>query len=277
MVERLRQSVAVLFFVMQALVVFCTDNALSGGGGIDVGNPAKVCVLDSLNKPVAGASVKIVPVESWFKNLFLSQSVAAESSFTGNSGYVFFDSLAEGVYTIQVDHPSGGALVAEVTLKDSQVTTVVLKKYGSISGTVNADTGVPEKIHLVHTTYGANIDNDGTFRINKIPEGVYTPVMLGGNSQWTTGGGISVKPVQDVQFEASVAFKKLLIDDFEDTAVTGKLACFVNGGHIFTAAQANSEASGRYEIVTDVEKGKVLKKSPDTKESLGTRRIFTWY
>lgn len=258
--NNLLKKVLLPFFSFLLALISCSDNGVAGGGGIDVGNPAKVCVIDTLNKPIAGASVKILPSERWLKNIFKTGTFVADSSYTGEDGFAIFDSLPKGNYTIQVDHVSGGAFVAESAVTDSQLNiTVILKKSGKISGVIHADTDVPAQIRLAHTTYSAKINSNKTFTISNIPQGVFVPFIMTTDSQWTPGLSIKVGSSLAVEREMALAFKKLLVDDFEDESTSNKLALFVKNGHIFTAAQAGSDASAEYEITSDGFTGNALK------------------
>jgi hypothetical protein len=239
----------------------CSDNGVSnGGGGIDIGNPAKVCVIDSLNRPIEGATVKLLASDSWFTNLFGSKSIVSDSSSTGSSGYAYFDSLDMGRYNIQIDYKTGGAYVSDVAINDSpMMKLIMIKKYGAVSGSVKTDSGAPTEIRIAGSTYSTLVNVDGTFIIDKIPLGTFVPIIMTGNQKWTCGSAVNITSSQTTVLNKIVKYNSILIDDFEDDTTTNKVGRFVENDHIYTAQASSSEATSHYQIVKDGIEGNGLK------------------
>ncbi|MCX7725456.1 MAG: hypothetical protein N2053_01275 [Chitinispirillaceae bacterium] len=69
----------IVFFIFLS----CSRNSLSNGGGTDIGNPAKICVVDSLDQPVKDASVKVIAVSQIVKE----RSILIHPSYVRRSIY----------------------------------------------------------------------------------------------------------------------------------------------------------------------------------------------
>jgi hypothetical protein len=251
-----------LSFVIWLICSFnCSDNGVSdGGGGIDIGNPAKVCVVDSLNRPIEGATVKLLLSDDWFANLFQSGSIVSDSSSTGPSGNAYFDSLEMGRYNVQIDHNTGGAYVRDITINDSQVVkTIIIKNYGTFSGSIKSDSGAPTEIRIAGSTYSTIIKSDGTFIINKIPFGTFIPVIMTVNQKWNCGSAVNITSSQTTVSNETVKYNSILIDDFENDTLTRKIGRFVENDHVYTAQASSSEATSHYQIVKDGFEGNGLK------------------
>lgn len=234
------------------MALHCVNSGIvESGGGLDIGNPTKICVVDSLNRPVVHASVKIIPSDAWFENVFSGSDVVADSAVTDTSGVIRFDSLAAENYNLQVDHPSGGALVRDFHGTDSEsVNTITIRKYGSISGSISSTSGTPARIRLAGTAYSASVGSDGTYTLPTIPEGVCYPIIMAADSQWTCAHTVTVISSEASVSNEEVSFTTLLIDDFEDSAGTAKMGRFVNNYYLYAMHADIDSASAAYRIVT---------------------------
>ena len=251
----------VFFFLTLCCILFslsCVKNGTPvSGGGIDIGNPAKVCVVDPLDKPVFNASVKVISPDDWFANVVRGKSAVSDSASTDKAGIASFDSIAHGFYNVQVDHDSGGALARNIFLAESQAVAIVrIKQYGAISGAVSSDSDKPLQIHLTGTAYSAPIASNGTYIMTHIPEGICISVVMAADSLWTLGRTVSVASRQTTGIEDEVSFNSLLIDDFEDSASTKKLSRLVMGGMIYSAQSGHNGTSAEFQIVPEGAVGK---------------------
>jgi hypothetical protein len=256
MIRPARPAFLLLAICFSLGIFSCANNAVSdSGGGIGVGNPT-ACIVDSLDRPIANASVKIIASDNWFSNIKSGRSVVVGSVTTDDSGFVFFDSFANGSYNLQVDHFSGGTLVRDFRRADSQEVIVIrIKKYGTIAGAISSNPGEPTQIRLSGTTYSAPIGSDGSYSLLNIPEGLYAPIVMAKDSSWTVAHGINVTSSTTTTSIDEVSFATLVIDDFEDSGSTMKLGLFVKGSTIYTALANNNGTSAQYQIVTEGIKG----------------------
>jgi hypothetical protein len=221
------------------------------GGGIDIGNPTKICVVDSLNQPVNGASVKIIPTRQWFTNMFNGGALISDSSSTDISGYAYFDSLETGSYNLQIDCSSGGALTHDTIIADTQnYKVVMIKKYCTVSGTISSESDIPAQIHIAGTTYKAPVNADGSYTIPAIPEGMFVPVVMAADSQWTIAEIVSVAYSNTTVSTTNISFNSLLIEDFEDTLNTKKIGRIIEESRIYTGKADKDSGIAEYQIVT---------------------------
>lgn len=230
----------------------CADSGVAtpSGGGIDVGNPAKLSVVDSLNQPVSSALVKIISAASWYENVFTGQSVVLDSAVTNDSGKVCFDSLEPGTYNIQVDHESGGAFVAGVPLSDSSgVNTVTLSNYGSFTGTISGTSGQPHVLRFTGTDYSTIIAEGGACTLPEVAPATIYPVVMSYDSSWALGGVVEIKPSATTGLSEVVVFNALLIDDFEDSASTLRVGRSLQESYRYT--YQGGDGSAVYTIVHD--------------------------
>ncbi|MBN1306982.1 MAG: hypothetical protein JXA18_03635 [Chitinispirillaceae bacterium] len=234
------------------LLLYCSGDVADSGGGLDIGNPSKICIVDSLNRPVAHASVKIIASDAWFENVFSGSDVIADSALTDNSGVIRFDAIAGGDYNLQIDHPTGGAFVRNFHSAYSRsVDTITIRKYGSIAGSVSSTSGVPARIRLAGTAYSAPVGSEGVYTLPAIPEGLCYPVIMAADSQWAIVTAVDVVPAATIFSNAEVSFSTLLIDDFEDSANTGKVGRFVDNSYLYAMHADIDNASAHFQIMPE--------------------------
>ncbi len=246
-----RRLIVLLLVCFVPIVLYCTNNCISvTGGGIDIGNPAKICVVDSLDKPVTSAIVKFIPSNRWFVNVKSGKNMVSDSIRTDKSGFAVFDSLFDGTCNLQVDHPSGGAFVTDFHKTDSSyVNIVMIKKYGTISGKINSTSGKPAQIRLAGTSYSAPIDSNGSYMLTDIAQELYVPVIMAADSLWTFAGKINVGSSNISLNIEDLSFNTLLIDDFEDSGATMKIGGFLQNSRMYTNQAATIGAAVNYQVV----------------------------
>jgi hypothetical protein len=246
------------FCMIGPICLHCSKDASTlTGGGVDIGNPAKVCVVDSLNRPVANASVKIIPSDYWFANIVGGKSAVSDSAFTDMAGFVSFAASADGIYNVQVDHPSGGALATDRSLADSQTVTLIrIKKYGALSGAIRSATGEPVQIRLAGTACFAPINPDGTYLLSNVPQGICIPMIAAKGSLWTSTAQVNVVSGMAATITSDVSFNTLLIDDFEDSATTMNIGRFVHGSKIYASFANNTGTTAQFQIIPEGIKGR---------------------
>jgi hypothetical protein len=252
-----RLSVFILLLCCISLFLFCANktNALSGGG-IDIGNPGKICIVDSLNKPVAGAIVKFIPPNRWFANVFSGKNMVSDSFLTDKNGTIALDSIIDGTYNLQVDHTYGGVFATDFHKADSPfVNNLVLKKYATVSGQISSSSGKPAQIRLAGTTYCASIDSNGSYVLTGIARESYIPVIMAADSQWTSGEKVNVTSSAINLNIEDLSFNTLLIDDFEDSGATMKIGRFLQNSHWYSNQAPNIGATVNYMVVPGGQSG----------------------
>ncbi len=221
------------------------------GGGLDIGNPTKICVVDSLDRPVANASVKLIPSGDWFASVFSGKPVVMDSAETDDAGIARFRPTRAKTVNVQVDHPSGAAFIRNVSCERPETLTgVTIGNYGSMSGTIYGFSGNPARIRLEGTAYTAPIAAEGTYTLPCIPGGVYSPVVMADDSRWNMGASVEViSSSAGTVYDDEISFSTFLIDDFEDTAHTGRP--FVDDRRLYTLHYDIDSAFSGYSIVPE--------------------------
>jgi hypothetical protein len=184
--------ILLLIAVVAWLLVQCADNNPEiAGPSSEAGNPsASGLVVDSTGKPVPGAKVLIylAPDESTYAASFYPQNLTiADSVTTDNNGNFEFNELATGNYTMEGHLYSSNAHALKkginVDTASTRKDTLVLKRSGTITGiAVKSGSmgliGEPYGFILVNVegTYNRIViaGDSGYFRLQNVPEGVYT-------------------------------------------------------------------------------------------------------
>ncbi len=255
MIGRCRITALMFLACLFTVMLYCVNSGVTdSGGGLDIGNPTKLCVVDSLNRPVADASVKIISSDAWFANTFGGNDVVADSAVTDHSGIARIariDSLAEGNYNLQVDHPSGGAFIRDFRGNDSaKVNSITIRNYGALSGTLNSTSGTPVRIFLEGTACRADVSSDGSYSFANVAPGLCVPVVMASDSRWTFTKTIIAIASQTIVDNDEISFNSLLIDDFEDSAATAKLGRFIAQSRIYTMHADVENVTADYRIVS---------------------------
>ena len=183
----------VLCFVLTLLAIAVFSIGCGGGGGHSnpaspvISGNAKVSgvVVDSNNKPVADAKVKLVlqsnnPLKSLPTNiantfrLAVSDNTTEFNTTTDKNGVYSFSNVPYGRYSLSVDDGDQGAYLANINVSedDTSVSGVTVSPFGSVTGTVKDDKG--------NLVYGAMVtaiersaftNENGQFTLTHIPLG----------------------------------------------------------------------------------------------------------
>ncbi|MBN1604641.1 MAG: hypothetical protein JW915_23735 [Chitinispirillaceae bacterium] len=229
----------------------CTSGiADSGGGGIDIGNPTKVCVVDSANHPVRNASIKLIPSNDWIDQTLQGKNTVSRSFTTDASGIATLDSLDSGTYNIQVDHVNGGAFINGFTTADSSgALNIRLENYGSVSGKIISGTSnTASRISLAGSAYSASVGADGSFTLAQVVESVFVPMVMSSDSRWTIAPSIAVTAVASSTYNRNISFTTFLIEDFENLTSTSGVGGLLRRDGTYTKA---GTGSAEYSIVSD--------------------------
>lgn len=245
MTRNQKYSLSILLFI--PLFVSCLRNSVSDGGGTDVGNPAKICVIDSLGQPVKNASVKIINMDKWFLDVN-KDSFIIDSGLTNDKGEVCFDtSILSKNVSLQVDYSSGGVFIKKFSFNNSYVK---LKRYGKIVGEIKEKIG--KMVIMYGSTYGALIDTNGFYIFPKIPEGIYDPVIYNTDEELALLPYVNVLGGETTKIEnQNVSFNSFVIEDFEDSLATVKIGKFISNSRIYNAFADNEGTVVEYLIVPE--------------------------
>jgi hypothetical protein len=228
---------------------FCTPGVTDSGGGLDIGNPTEVSVVDSLNRPVKSASVKVIPSDQWIDHTLQGEDAVSRTYFTDNSGMVKLDSLDSGTYNIQVDHDNGGAFITGFTPEDSlSVLNVTIGEYGAASGTINSSSNVASLISLAGTAYNATVGTDGSYTLENIAERVFVPMVMSADSQWAIASSMSITASTSNTYDREVSFTSFMIEDFENIVNTSSVGGLLRRDGTYTKA---GKGTAEYLIVSD--------------------------
>ncbi len=228
----------------------CGTKPVADGGGTDIGNPLTLTLIDSEKQPVAHASVKAIPSNSWLKNILAGNDVIYKSVLTDESGIAAFDSLPAGVYLVQADHPSGGVLAPELESTGDSFSedSLVLKNYGSVSGTIIGKGAVAKSIFLSGSSYSASLESDGSFSISNVSQGTYRSFLLSDNSMWALGPFLDVRSSGNIQLSDSVSFNSVLIEGFEEPLTQMSVSALVEGNYLYSTQSAGT---AKYEVASE--------------------------
>ena len=174
------RSFAALFITTSVLLFQCSLDIAGGpGSGSETTNSITVAAAYPDGSPAAGAIVRLrasdylpltgSPGNTSAKNL---------DTITDNSGSVLLTNLDSGSYSIEINDRQGyAALVSfQVDSGDTDSLGSVLKKTGTISGSVNSSTEVSSAIAEIYGLERVTAIDPltGEFTIEDIPEGTYS-------------------------------------------------------------------------------------------------------
>ncbi len=236
-----------------AVFLCAKEPVVDSGGGIDIGNPTKISVVDSADRPVANAKVKIIHADDWFTDIFSGKEPAADSAVTDISGIAVFDSIENGIYNLQIDHDSGGVFIRDILKEDSifPVSSVTIGGYGTFSGKINSDSSIPALIRLEGSTYSAETGSDGSFLLRNVPQGVCRPLIMSADSKWTSLRSVKIVSGEILRLDDQVSFGYLAIEDFEDSLSTRRLGRFTYSTRFYAQPSGLDSASADFRIVKE--------------------------
>lgn len=252
MVNRHFAIIKTLFFSFIPFVLFCSK-IVDSGGGIDVGNPFRIFVIDQDKRPVTNASVKIIPSKDWLDNTINGKKSVTDTFITDQSGRVTLDSLDNGTYNIQVDHTNSGALFTGYNPADSlSDMNIIVEDYGSVSGTINSSSYTPSVVHFAGTDYQATVNSDGSYVVPRIAEGTFSTMVMSIDSLWAVSSSIKITSSEESVNNRDVSFSSLLIEDFEKSPNTSSLTSILKGSRMYTWKDSGTT---EYKIVPEDQKG----------------------
>jgi hypothetical protein len=224
------------------LLATCGQNPLQiAGGTTDTGNPSVIArVRYPDGSPAAGAKVVARPAD--YRAPVRPGGGSMTDRFqavTDRNGHFRIDSLAGGLYRIEVNDEKGAATLFEVRVDTSDASSSIdagegtLRPYATVTGTIDTSGMDAGDARLSVQVYGLErlvpVGADGSYRITDLPEGRFRLQVIEENA--------ALPPVQTPAVEA-LAEKAI-----EIPAVTG----FAQGRRVYV----NTSAGGA-DIVDDV-------------------------
>jgi hypothetical protein len=179
-----------LCFILTLLVIAVFSLGCGGGGGhsnpaaSNLSGNAKVSgiVVDSSNKPVANAQVKLaLSSDSPVKSLIAKTKSSNRLSTTGNQtefetttnnkGEYTFTNVPYGEYTLSALTADKAQIVLRLVVQSDQVDTpeIVLVPFGTVKGTVTGGADGATIVYIEGTSYCSATDNTGNYSISCVP------------------------------------------------------------------------------------------------------------
>ncbi len=193
-------------FLFAIVLISCGDNSASGNTS-EVGNPVAI-VVDAKGNPIKDAKV-------YFYELNDIVSATLDSNFerSDSSGRVFRNLKSNSTYQIYAVKDSLGAWLEldEVVLND--VSELLLSPMQAFSYSMLSSENTSQ-LNLLGTPFFATVI-EGKALFKNIPQGRYA--LIGSDKEGDVGQGlgVSVKAEMEREFETSISYNNVLLDDFE--------------------------------------------------------------
>ncbi|NLP02120.1 MAG: DUF2341 domain-containing protein, partial [Fibrobacter sp.] len=173
------RSFAALFITTSVLLFQCSLDIAGGpGSGSETTNSITVAAAYPDGSPAAGAIVRLRASDYLPLTGSPGNTSAYLDTITDNSGSVLLTNLDSGSYSIEINDRQGyAALVSfQVDSGDTDSLGSVLKKTGTISGSVNSSTEVSSAIAEIYGLERVTAIDPltGEFTIEDVPEGTYS-------------------------------------------------------------------------------------------------------
>lgn len=177
------------------LFMTCTQSIGTGGGTTDTGNAKMAAIIHTTRGGrAAAAEVTICPADyipSANPDSNDDKTARVITTFTDDTGYFHIDTIDPGLYSIEINDNSSGALLLAVSVASDTDTTVTvndtLHSYSILEGDVGATDDTTFKRYLV--LYGLRrripVDHDGIFRISDLPAGSFHCRVISDKNDWT--------------------------------------------------------------------------------------------
>jgi hypothetical protein len=202
--------------IMVWWVPSCTDT-LSGGTGTETINTYAVLPNGS---PASGATVQLIDARWWIDSIHIEASPVLGKGVTDKNGFCSITiPKRRGQINLQIDHCSEGLLLQIPTKASSDIDTVKLKSYSSISGS-SANNNVSSSSALIAgTTYKVAIDENNLFSFKKVPPGSFALLCMKSSAVETrvlSNTSFSITAGAEDTLDTCITDQqRLLIDNFE--------------------------------------------------------------
>ncbi|HEX2958380.1 MAG TPA: hypothetical protein VHO70_16210 [Chitinispirillaceae bacterium] len=170
-----------IVIICSLLVLNCSDQP-NAGGTTDTGN-ARVAAVIYTHDGLRAAGVKVTISPADFLPVIDSDADSGSSQlkeyFTDDSGTFKIPDIDEGKYVIEANDDNYSAVQLNITVwaSDSQTISLndTLQPYSTITGNAGIlkDTSDSRYILIYGSSRIIPIENDGSFVIEKLPEGIF--------------------------------------------------------------------------------------------------------
>jgi len=150
-------ALACFFFVLTS----CSSGNFAGGTSTETTNG--IVILTSSGMPASGARISVVDGSHWIDSIVHHRSPVLEKSITNESGHVWVKQTT-GTRTVRVEFGDQSAIIS------GDCDTIVLTKSMTLKGTAFGT----DSVRIGGTDLVVPVKNDGSFRIESVPEGYLT-------------------------------------------------------------------------------------------------------
>ena len=215
------------FLIITLLIAGCiTDNGLAGTAGSETVNTYTLLVVDTAQRPVSNASVRLVANNSWLHKKCMGEELVYYAARTGSDGSISIpsDTFPQELCNLLVQSECLGAYITSYQLRESADTAadvIMVKKSGVLTGTVQGIGAAPSRVLLQGTDLSSSIDpQTGGFSFGVVPAGLYTIIITdtseNDDGKRLTGvGEVHISENATARKELTADFSGVIVDDFD--------------------------------------------------------------
>jgi hypothetical protein len=172
-----------------AFYCYCTNQPLAGGSSQQGNGKIVGCVVLLDGSPAKKVTIRICPEDYFKKPLPDHKDNRVAESTTDNYGRFTLNGLHPGSYTIEANDLSSVAVMTKASINEvdssSDLGTLCLKPYAKISGSINKLTSGSNTANFIQVKgldRNAQLNDDGSFFFNDMPEGRFELRVVSGDS-----------------------------------------------------------------------------------------------
>lgn len=207
-----------LLLALSLLVTTDCTQSVSGGTGTETVN-----TFASLpdGSPAVGATVQIVDAAHWIDSIERFTSPVIGKGTTDKNGYFAIEiPRRKGTVTLQIDHEETGSAITIKPTQSSDLDSIKLEKYASLSGSFTDTTTTPKYALLSGTAYRTEVTDSNSFSFDKVAPGTYALLSQGASK------------TDDIQLDTSLTLesgKQYTLDRFDTVSNRIVIDNFENG------------------------------------------------
>jgi hypothetical protein len=207
-----------------AAVVGCADRV--AGGTIETTNGLTARVVLPSGEPAASIKVFLVDEQDWLAKTKANRSIYLDSAETDMSGEFKIDTVDTNRSCALYADAEGYAFfihgVTRKVLKTAYQGRIGMSKKVSYEGNIQSADPKPRKIFLAGSPFSADVDADGHFVIQNIPQEHYSVIILrqlaDESPEYVAGDNVKLDEWTEGKHDTIVPPAKptILVEDFED-------------------------------------------------------------
>lgn len=222
-------------------VMWACDNNKQAGGGIwdETENTLALQVVDSLGMPVINARVRLVSNKTWSEKIFAGENTIVDSGFSDSKGWV---ALRTDSWPASVEVNAGTLVARSWVIEGGDSIQSTVGKPAILRGSlVVSSQPMPALMRLYGTTFEAQVQQDGSFSFDSLPQGQYALVTSQGNELLMWGQGLlSDSMVVTMDSLSPCDRDSVLMDDFEDKEEANRFHAVTGAGWWYTYSDSLS-------------------------------------